>query len=71
MFYVTNPSDPKWSIVLAGKRRILGIGDVTDENDYDAYDDTPPFTVSKPVVENDIDNDAIHIRSDHNEGILE
>ena len=71
VFYVTDPADPKWSIVLAGKRRILGIGDVTDENEYDAFDDTPPFTVSKPVVENELDNDAIHIRADHNEGILE
>ena len=57
--------------MLAGKRRILGIGDVTDENEYDAFDDTPPFIVSKPVVEIDINNDAIHIREDHNEGILE
>ena len=57
--------------MLAGKRRILGIGDVEDEEEYDAFDDSAPFTVPRPVVLNDIDNEAGYMRSDHNEGISE
>ncbi|XP_021775493.1 uncharacterized protein LOC110739334 [Chenopodium quinoa] len=53
VFYVTDPADPKWSIVLASKRRILGVGDVEDEDEYDAFDDSPPFTAPR-VDEQDL-----------------
>ena len=71
VFYVTDPMDSKWSIVLAGKRRILGIGDVEDEEEYDAFDDSAPFTVSRPIASNDIDDQTCYMRSDNNERILE
>ncbi|XP_021717904.1 uncharacterized protein LOC110685685 [Chenopodium quinoa] len=71
VFYVTDLADPKWSIVLASKRRILGVGDVEDEEEYDAFDDSPPFTAPRLDVANDVDKDANYVRSDHNEGILE
>ncbi|XP_021714663.1 uncharacterized protein LOC110682635 [Chenopodium quinoa] len=71
VFYVTDPADPRWSIVLASKRRILGVGDVEDEDEYDAFDDSPPFTAPTLDVTNDVEKDTNYIRSDHNEGILE
>ena len=38
VFYVTDPSNNKWSIVVPGKRSILGVGDVEDEEEYDAFE---------------------------------
>jgi len=34
VFYVIDPANHKWSVVLPGKRRIAGIGDVVDEEEY-------------------------------------
>ncbi|XP_056687991.1 uncharacterized protein [Spinacia oleracea] len=70
IFYITDPADKKWSIVVPGKRNILGVGDVEDEDEYDAFDDTPPFTNTETEVTNNVDNDTNYMRSDHTEGIL-
>ncbi|XP_021838106.2 uncharacterized protein [Spinacia oleracea] len=70
IFYITDAADKKWSIVVPGKRNILGVGDVEDEDEYDAFDDTPPFTNPETEVTNNVDNDTNYMRSDHTEGIL-
>ncbi|XP_056698036.1 uncharacterized protein [Spinacia oleracea] len=70
VFYVTDPADKNWSIVLPGKRSILGIGDVGDEQEYDAFEDTPPFTCPGTVVIEDVDT-TNYMRVDHTEGILD
>ena len=33
VFYFVDPSDKKWSIVVLGKRSILDIGDVDDDDE--------------------------------------
>jgi hypothetical protein len=37
--------EPKRHIVLAGKRKIVGVDDVTDEEEYSKAEDMTPFTV--------------------------
>ncbi|XP_057249588.1 uncharacterized protein LOC130590939 isoform X2 [Beta vulgaris subsp. vulgaris] len=49
VFFVTDPADHKWSIVVPGKRSILGIGDVDNEEEYDAFEDLPPLPILKFV----------------------
>jgi Domain of unknown function (DUF4218)/Domain of unknown function (DUF4216) len=39
VFYIVDPADKKWHIVLPGKRHIVGVGDVVDEGDYDKFDE--------------------------------
>ena len=34
VFYMADPVDHSWSVVLQGKRRILGIDGVDDEEEY-------------------------------------
>ncbi|KAL7588025.1 hypothetical protein Lser_V15G35834 [Lactuca serriola] len=46
VFYVKDPSKQKEHIVLQGKRRIVGVDNVVDEEEYDHFDDLPPFSVS-------------------------
>jgi hypothetical protein len=37
--------EPKRHIVLAGKRKIMGIDDVMDEEEYNKAEDMTPFVV--------------------------
>ena len=67
VFYIVDPSDKKWSIVIPGKRSILGIGDVEDEEEYEAFEDSPPFINPKSVDQDDVD--VGYMRVDHTEGI--
>ncbi|TLX68568.1 DUF4216 domain-containing protein, partial [Labilibacter sediminis] len=45
VFYVKDPSKPTKHLVLQGKRRILGVDNVYDDEEYDQFDDLPPFSV--------------------------
>ena len=66
---VKSDDEPKCHIVLPGKRKIIGVEDISDKSeDFDQFDDRPPFLV-------DIDpsillskEDAPYLRSDHNQG---
>ena len=37
--------EPKRHIVLAGKRKIVGVDDITDEEEYNKVEDMTPFAV--------------------------
>ncbi|XP_019197730.1 PREDICTED: uncharacterized protein LOC109191558 [Ipomoea nil] len=70
VFYVSDPIDSKWSIVLQGKRSIVGVGDVVDEEEYDQFDETPPFSIGIQHVTLCEDNiDTNYMRTDHEEGL--
>ena len=65
-------SKGKWRVVLHGKRRIVGIEDVVDEEEYDHFDDTPPFSIgmeNTQDVTDEIDGTS-YMRSDHEEGLI-
>jgi hypothetical protein len=43
----TSYDEPKRHIVLSGKRNIVGVEDKTDmSEDYNKFDEIPPFTVN-------------------------
>ncbi|KAJ9539143.1 hypothetical protein OSB04_031876 [Centaurea solstitialis] len=66
VFFVEDPKDSKWHIVLHGKRHIVGLEKVVDEEEYDQFNELPPFSVGIPSSNVDI-NDTTYLRSDHNE----
>jgi len=74
VFYITDPSDDRWSVVLSGKRRIVGVENVTDEEEYDQFEEIPPFStdvqaeIGRIIQEED---EANYMRSDHSEGLWE
>ncbi|XP_023756442.3 uncharacterized protein LOC111904991 [Lactuca sativa] len=68
VFFVEDPKDSTWQIVLHGKRRIVGIENVVDEEEYNQFDELPPFSIGIPSTDVDID-DTAYLRSDHNEGL--
>ncbi|XP_019184592.1 PREDICTED: uncharacterized protein LOC109179541 [Ipomoea nil] len=70
VFYVSDPVDNKWSIVLQSKRSIVGVGDVMDEEEYDHFDETPPFSIGVQSLPLEEDNLEIsYMRSDNEKGL--
>jgi Domain of unknown function (DUF4216) len=69
VFYITDPANKKWHVVLPDKRRIVGVGDIVDKDGYDHFDEIPPFSTrfkSAPITDND---DTNYLHSDHEEGV--
>ncbi|KAK1378308.1 hypothetical protein POM88_025052 [Heracleum sosnowskyi] len=58
----------KWSIVLQSKRRILIIDNVEDEEEYNQFDENPPFSIGLPSTVREDNVDANYARNDHDEG---
>ena len=69
VFYVEDPSDPTWFVVIQGKKF-----DMTDYTHYAAFDvtDMPPVNDQIPVMEATDEDDVEHAtRHDHHEGLWE
>ncbi|GKA24614.1 ulp1 protease family, C-terminal catalytic domain-containing protein [Tanacetum coccineum] len=57
--------NPRWHVVMPGKRHILGVDNVVDKDEYNQFDELPPFSADIPPI----DGDTKYIRSDHDEGL--
>ena len=61
--------EAKRHIVLPGKRKIVGVEDKTDiSEDYDQFDDLPPFLVKVDPSILLAQEDAPYLRHDHKQG---
>jgi len=69
VFYVVDPADKKWHVVLPGKRRIVGIENIVDEEEYDHFDEIPPFSTGITFVPIEDNLEITYLRSDHEEGL--
>ncbi|XP_074283650.1 uncharacterized protein LOC141608187 [Silene latifolia] len=67
IFYIEDPLDKKRSVVRNGKRRILGVDGVVDEEEYDQVDELSPFLTTCPNVQ--VVRDEVYVREDHDEGL--
>jgi hypothetical protein len=68
VFYIIDPADRSKNFVLPGKRRIIGVDNVDDEEAFDHFDEIPPFSTgiaSSPTI---TDSETSHKRRNHNEG---
>ena len=61
VFYIVDPSDKKWSIIVPKKRSILGIDNVEDEEEYEAFEDSRPFINPKSVHQDNVDVDYMRV----------
>ncbi|KAK1363779.1 hypothetical protein POM88_039340 [Heracleum sosnowskyi] len=57
-----------WSIVLQSKRRILGIDNVEYGEEYNQFDENPPFSIGLPSIVREDNVDENYARNDHDEG---
>nr|GEW55305.1 hypothetical protein [Tanacetum cinerariifolium] len=66
LFYVKDLLDKRWHIILKSKQSIVGVDDVVDEDEYNKFDELPPFFIG--FQSDDVLSDTIYLRSDHQEG---
>ena len=45
VFYITDPVNAKKEIVLPGKQRVVRVDNITDLEEYNQFDDIPPFEI--------------------------
>jgi hypothetical protein len=65
----TSYDEPKRHIVLSGKRNIVGVEGKTDmSEDYEKFDEIPPFTVKTDPSILLNDEDSHWLRCNHKEG---
>ncbi|XP_074356761.1 uncharacterized protein LOC141696532 [Apium graveolens] len=69
VFYIRDPADVRWSIVLQGKRRIIGVDNVEDEEKYNQLDENPPFSIGLQTTSIEDSTDISYARNDHDEGV--
>ena len=61
--------EPKRHIVLPGKWKIIGVEDISDKSeDFDQFDDRPPFSVDVDPSILLAKEDASYLRRDHDQG---
>ncbi|KAL8157489.1 hypothetical protein AgCh_002263 [Apium graveolens] len=58
-----------WSIVLQIKRRIVGIDNVEDEEEYNQFDEDPLFSIGIPTTLREDNASTNYSRTDHDEDI--
>jgi hypothetical protein len=49
LFYVLKLEHEKRHVVISGKQGIIGVDDVTDEEEYNQFDDVPFFIDTKSI----------------------
>ena len=57
-------------VVLEGKRKIVGVDGVTDEEDYKGYQEMTPFGVNVPLPILQEGDEPAYVRLDHNEDLI-
>ena len=66
---VKSDDEPKRHIVLLGKRKIIGVEDISDKSeDFDQFDDRPPFSIDVDPSILLSKEDAPYLRRNHDQG---
>jgi hypothetical protein len=69
VFYVPDTTNKRLKVVIPGKYRIAGVKNAIDEEEFDQFDDIPPFVTSviKPRIPSA--NEAPYLRNEHHEKV--
>jgi hypothetical protein len=67
VFYVIDTTNKRLKVVIPGKWRIVEVENVVDEEEFDQFDEIPPFVTSmiKPKIQSV--NKASYLRNNHHE----
>ena len=68
IFFVRDPANKERHVVLQGKRKIVGVENVVDEEDYNQFNDLPPFGENVELGIMEDGDEATYVRQDHREG---
>jgi hypothetical protein len=69
VFYVLDTTNKRLKVVIPGKRRIIGVENAVNEEEFDQFDEIPPFITSmiKPRIPSA--NKAPYLCNDHHEKV--
>ena len=71
VFYARdNKTKGRLKVVLEGKRKIVGVDGVTDEEDYRGYQEMPLFGANVPLPILQEGDELAYIQIDHNESLI-
>ena len=66
----TTRQKAKLKVALQGKRKIVGVDGVMDEEDYMGYQEMPPFGANVPLPILQEGDEPAYIWIDHNEALI-
>jgi hypothetical protein len=69
VFYVPDTTNKILKVVIHGKRRIVGVENAVDEEEFDQFDEIPPFVTSMIKPRIPLASEAPYLRSDHHEKV--
>jgi hypothetical protein len=69
VFYVPDTTNKRLEVVIPGKRRIVGVENTVDEEEFDQFDEIPPFITSmmKPRIPSA--NETPYLHNGHHEKV--
>jgi hypothetical protein len=69
VFYVPNTTNKRLKVVIPGKQWIVRVENVVDEEEFDQFDEIPPFItwMIKPRIS--LANEAPYLLNDHHEKV--
>jgi hypothetical protein len=69
VFYIPDTTNTRLKMIIPGKRRIVRVENAVDEEEFDQFDEIPPFTTSmiKPRIPST--NKAPYLCNDHHEKV--
>jgi hypothetical protein len=65
-----NKTNGMLKVVLEGKRKIVGVDGLTNEEDYKSYQEMPPFETNVPLPILEEGDEPAYIRLDHDEAVI-
>ena len=65
-----NKTKGRLKVVLEGKRKIVGVDRVKDDEDYWGYQEMHPFRANVPLPILQEGDESAHVRIDHNEALI-
>jgi hypothetical protein len=69
VFYVTDTTNKRLMVVIPRKQRIIGVENANDEEEFDQFDEIPPFVTSMIKPRKPLANEAPYLRNDHHEKV--
>ena len=70
IFYVKDLLHKNCHVVMNGKRKIVGVDDVTDEEEYNQYEDLPATGERIQINDRQAPGDGFYARDDHSDGAI-
>jgi hypothetical protein len=67
VFYVPDTTNKRLKMVIPGKWLIIRVGNAVDEEEFEQFDEIPPFITAMIKPRIPLTNEALYLRNNHHE----